>query len=108
MAAYGHPHSNVLRPIYISLQRISTNSLLSFQLISFHMATVTDHAGLPEEQERKLLRIPDTMSKWPWRPVLNPLGKEVEDESKAWIKTFEALANNLRWRETIEVIRSGA
>lgn len=73
------------------------------------MASVTDHAGLSEKQERKMLRIPDTVSKWPWRPVRNPLGKEVDDEeSKAWLKTFEALADNLQWLKTIEVSRTGA
>ena len=84
---------------------------LSFQSISSHMTTVSvaDFTGLQISQkpERKMLRIPDTMSKWPWRPVLHPLCKEVEEEAKAWLKTFPALANVPRWGETIEVCHAG-
>ena len=82
----------------------------SFQPISrMATVTVTDHTGLQasERQERKWLRIPDTMRKWPWRPVIHPLCNEVEEEAKAWLKTFPAVADVARWGETIEVCRAG-
>lgn len=66
------------------------------------MGSVADYA-----QERTMLRIPDTMRKWPWRPVPHPLAMKVEKESKAWYKTFEALANNARWAHTIDACCAG-
>ena len=59
-------------------------------------------------QQQKKLHIPYTMSRWPWRRLVNPHEKEVEEESKAWVRTFPAPIGVSRWEATIEKSRSGA
>jgi hypothetical protein len=59
-------------------------------------------------QQPKKLYIPDTMSRWPWRRLVNPHEKEVDVESKAWLRTFPPPIAISRWEATIENSRSGA
>ena len=59
-------------------------------------------------QQPKKLRIPYTLSKWPWRRLVNPLEKEVDAQSKAWLRTFTAPIASSRWEKIIERSRGCA
>ena len=67
------------------------------------MATALEDGS---QQQKKLL-VPYTLSRWPWRRMVNPLEKEVDMESKAWFRTFPAPVGVSRWESTIENCRAG-
>ena len=58
------------------------------------------------QQPTKLL-VPYTLSKWPWRRMVNPHEKEVDLETKAWLRKFPTPAGVSRWEATIEKCRAG-
>ncbi len=41
------------------------------------------------ENWENILRVPDTMSAWPWPRKLNPSYEEIETKSKAWLSSFK-------------------
>ena len=58
------------------------------------------------QQQRKLL-VPYTLSKWPWRRMVNPHEEEVDLETQAWLRTFPAPVGVSRWESTIENSHAG-
>ena len=54
-----------------------------------------------QQQEKFLLH--HTMSRWPYRRLVNPHEKKVDVESKTWLRTFPApIEANSQWEDTIE------
>lgn len=38
----------------------------------------------------QMLCLPDILADWPWKREINPLYEEVQAESDAWVKSFNA------------------
>jgi hypothetical protein len=87
---------------------------LTFEIPSVNkgaMSTPTAKPAPPlaieQQQSEKILYIPDTLSRWPWRRVVNPHQAEVEEESREWLRSFSRFTTNSRWLDIINNSMSG-
>ena len=63
---------------------------------------VAPNTLLGEQHPKRLLHIPDTLKTWPWRRVPNPHEAVVDEESKAWMRSFPPPAASPRWADILE------